>query len=138
MDCQSQPFISVQSVKKSSQWYQKVLGCESGHGGDEYERLVEGDRILLQLHAWDLDHDHHSYMGKKSIKSRGNGVVLWFMVNDFDARVKAIKKLNAKILEDVAINPNAQHREICLQDPDGYVVILASRYGDLGKLKARL
>jgi hypothetical protein len=29
------------------------------------------------------------------------------------------------------VNPNANHREIWLRDPDGYVVVLASAYGDV-------
>lgn len=35
-----QPLISVTDVPRSSRWHQEVLGCESGHGGEEYERLL--------------------------------------------------------------------------------------------------
>lgn len=91
--CQSQPLIAVNSIKESSIFYQKILGCKSGHGGDEYERLVIKDQIILQLHAWEVEHHHEDFIGKKSIKSRGNGIVLWFMADDFDASVKAIKKI---------------------------------------------
>ncbi|HEX6535854.1 MAG TPA: VOC family protein [Gemmatimonadaceae bacterium] len=35
-----QPLIAVTDVEASSEWYQRVLGCESAHGGKEYERLV--------------------------------------------------------------------------------------------------
>jgi predicted enzyme related to lactoylglutathione lyase len=129
--CQSQPLITVNDVKKSSKWYQKVLGCQSGHGGDEYEQLVIKDRMILQLHAWEIEHHHDDFLGKKSLKSRGNGVVLWFMVDDLDESLKQIKKLKCKILKPEAVNPNANHREIWLQDPDGYTVVIAGHYGDL-------
>ena len=129
--CQAQPLIAVNDVKLSSRWYQKMLGCKSGHGGNEYEQLVIGDRIILQLHAWEFEHGHHTHMGKPSMKSRGNGVLLWFLVDDFDKALKVIKKAKVKILENVKVNPNAQHREIWIQDPDGYVVVLASHYNDI-------
>jgi hypothetical protein len=59
-------------------------------------------------------------------------VVLWFQTDAFDAAVKRALTLQATILEPVKVNTNANHREIWLRDPDGYVVVLASAYGDLG------
>jgi hypothetical protein len=32
------------------------------------------------------------------------------------------------------VNSNANHREVWLRDPDGYVVVIASAYGDLGSV----
>jgi catechol 2,3-dioxygenase-like lactoylglutathione lyase family enzyme len=32
-----QPMIAVTDVEASSRWYQRLLGCESAHGGPEYE-----------------------------------------------------------------------------------------------------
>ncbi|GEM_PF-4884141 len=29
-------------------------------------------------------------------------------------------------------NPRALHRECCVRDPDGYIVMLAGAYGDIG------
>lgn len=124
--CQNQTLIAVNNVQKSSRWYQKVLNCKSGHGGNEYEQIVVGERMILQLHAWGAH--QHGFLGKKSIKSRGNGVVLWFLMDDFDAALKRIKTHKVKVLEPVKINTNASHREIWIQDPDGYVVVLASHY----------
>lgn len=37
-----QPLIAVRGVEASSRWYQRLLGCRSGHGGREYEQLVTG------------------------------------------------------------------------------------------------
>ena len=45
-----QPLIAVSDVEASSRWYQQLLGCRSAHGGTEYERLISGDALILQLH----------------------------------------------------------------------------------------
>ena len=83
---QPQPLIAVRDVPASSRWYQQLLGCASGHGGREFEQLVN---------------------------PAGAGA------------------LGAPVLEGPKVNPAARHREIWLRDPDGYVVVLASAYGDL-------
>jgi hypothetical protein len=59
------------------------------------------------------------------------GVLLWFQIGDFDAVVARARALAAPILEGPKVNPAAQHREIWLCDPDGYVVVLVGIPGDL-------
>src|SRR5215471_17617504 len=78
------PLLCVHDVESSSRWYQQLLGCESGHGGREYERLVAGGKLVLQLHRWDIEH-HHGPLGDPDLKPYGNGVLLWFELADFDA-----------------------------------------------------
>ena len=125
-----QPLIAVQDVEASSRWYRELLGGKSGHGGMEYEQLVDsGGKLILQLHAWDAH--EHPHMGDPAIRPYGNGVLLWFQIDDFGAAVERARALAAEILEGPQVNPNANHREIWLRDPDGYVVVLASAYGDL-------
>jgi catechol-2,3-dioxygenase len=131
----AQPLIAVHDAQLSSQWYQAVLGCESGHGGSEYEQIVCQGRMILQIHHWDA-HDH-PYMGNQGLKPYGNGVILWFQTDDFDGVVERAKILNAKVLEMPKVNPNANHREFWLRDPDGYVVVIAGCYGDLGVLQSK-
>lgn len=70
-----QPLISVRDVEASSRCYQRSLGCQSAHGGADYERLVDTDRLVLQLHMWGVEH-HHRPIGDLSDKPYGNGV-LW-------------------------------------------------------------
>ena len=53
-----QPLISVADVEQSSRWYQHVLGARSDHGGKEYERLVVDGVLIMQLHRWEVAHDH--------------------------------------------------------------------------------
>jgi catechol 2,3-dioxygenase-like lactoylglutathione lyase family enzyme len=125
-----QPLIAVRDVEASSRWYQHLLDCKSGHGGPEYEQLLFEGELLLQLHAWDVEDDEHPHMGNLNIKPWGNGVLLWFQTDDFDAAVARARDLRADIVEDIHVNTNANHRECWLRDPDGYVVVLASRHSD--------
>jgi hypothetical protein len=42
-----QPLIAVSDVEASSLWYQRILGCQSAHGGPEYERLVAKEHRVV-------------------------------------------------------------------------------------------
>ena len=125
-----QPLIAVRDVEAASRWYQQLLDCASAHGGPEYERLVHGGEIVLQLHHWDA-HEHR-HLGHPDRGPDGNGVLLWYQVDDFDDAVARARGLEAEIVAEPEVNPNAGHRECWLRDPDGYLVVLASAPGDLG------
>ncbi|MBU6951306.1 VOC family protein [Hahella sp. HN01] len=125
----AQTLIAVRDVAASSRWYQTLLDCRSGHGGPEYEQLVQDEEMFMQLHAWHA-HDHPN-LGDPDAAPHGYGVLLWFQVDEFDAAVTRARELQADILEGPKLNSRAQHREIWLRDPDGYVVVLASAYGDV-------
>ena len=128
----SQPLICARDVEASSRWYQRLLGCQSAHGGPHYERLVSDGQLVLQLHAWEKE-DHHGRIGDPKLPP-GNGVLLWFEVADFDAAVVRATELQAKIVLPRHRNPpdhdgGPNHWEIWLRDPDGYTVVLASPDG---------
>ena len=123
----AQPLIAVSDVEASSRWYCQVLGCSSGHGGREYERIMDGDQFVLQLHDWNAD--EHPHLGDESDTPWGNGVLLWFRVEDFDGAVARARELGAEILEGPQYNERARHDELWLRDPDGYVVGLAGPSG---------
>lgn len=124
-----QPMIVVNDVEASSRWYQAVLGLHSGHGGNEYEQLLHEGEIVLQLHHWDAH--EHLHLGNPALTPYGNGSLLWFETKTFPAILKRIKATQAVVLEGPLINPNANHLEIWLRDLDGYVVVVASPYGDV-------
>jgi predicted enzyme related to lactoylglutathione lyase len=117
--------LVVRDVEASSRRYQKLLGCTSGHGGTEYE----------QLHSWDVDH-HHGEPGDPDARPYGNGVLLWFEIEDFDAAVERASGLGAEVVLAPHRNPpegepgGPAHREIWLRDVEGYTVVLASPYGE--------
>jgi catechol 2,3-dioxygenase-like lactoylglutathione lyase family enzyme len=130
-----QPLIAVSDVEASSLWYQRLLGCRSDHGGPHYERLVADGTLILQLHHWDVEH-HHGPIGDES-KAHGNGVLLWFEIDDFDAAESRVLELGAEIVLPRHRNPpegggGPNHWEIWLKDPNGYTVVLASPDGSAG------
>jgi hypothetical protein len=85
-----QPLIAVTDVEASSRWYQRLLGVQSDHGGKEYERLVANGRLILQLHSFEVEH-HHGPIGDVDDRPYGNGVLLWFEIDDFDAAVERVR-----------------------------------------------
>lgn len=123
-----QPLITVHDVSSSRNWYENVLGLISGHGGDEYERMMYGGRMVLQLHRWNTH--EHLHLGDPSVPI-GNGAILWFQTDRFDEIVAQARTYHARILEEPQINSNANHRELWLRDPDGYTVVVAGMPGDV-------
>jgi catechol 2,3-dioxygenase-like lactoylglutathione lyase family enzyme len=127
-----QPLICVNDVEASSRWYQLLLGCRSAHGGPNYERLEISGKLMLQLHRWDVDH-HHGPIGDPN-KLAGNGLLLWFEIEDIDAAIARANLLGAEVILPRHRNPaendgGPNHWEIWLRDPDGYKVVLASPDG---------
>jgi catechol 2,3-dioxygenase-like lactoylglutathione lyase family enzyme len=131
-----QPLIAVTDVEASSRWYQHLLGCQGTHGGPEYERLVSHGNLVLQLHLFEVAH-HHGPIGNREDRPYGNGVLLWFEVDDFDKAITRAAELEAEIVLPRHRNPperdgGPNHWEIWLRDPDGYIVVLASPDGTAG------
>jgi len=58
----AQHLICVKDVEASSRWYQRLLNCQSAHGGPNYERLVYSGKLVMQLHRWEVEH-HHGPIG---------------------------------------------------------------------------
>jgi catechol 2,3-dioxygenase-like lactoylglutathione lyase family enzyme len=131
-----QPLICVRDVEASSRWYQRLLGCRSDHGGAEYERLTWQGALVLQLHRWDVEH-HHGRLGDPDARPYGNGVLLWFEVDDIDSAIARAAEMKAEIVMPRHRNPpdgdgGPNHWECWLRDPDGYTVVLASPDGSAG------
>ena len=118
-----QPLIVSRDVPASSRFYASLLGAESGHGGDEYEQIVSGGEIVLQIHRIDVM-DHHGPLADPNV-TLGNGILVWFEVADFDAAVERARALGTSVERDVHTNPNALQQELWLRDPDGYLVVIA-------------
>lgn len=129
---QAVPMIQVRDVEASSRWYQEVLGLKSGHGGPDYEMLFAGaphaSPLSLQLHRWDAE--EHGYLGTPN-RDRGNGVSLWFEAADraaLDATLERARQVGAEVMEEPHWNPLAHHHEFAMQDPDGYVLVVATPF----------
>lgn len=121
----TEPIIAVEDVEKSSNWYQRLLQCKSGHGGPTFEILLneQGEQIL-SLHKWG-DHDHPT-LSNPDI-TVGNGLILYFVVDDLDLIWKNAESLNAKIEKTPHINPNSGRREFSIRDIDGYYLSICTK-----------
>ena len=119
----AQPMIVLADVEAGSRWFVDVVGLTSGHGGTEYEMLLDGDQLVAQLHQWEAD--EHPHLGDPGEPSRGNGILLWFATDDFDAAMARVTAHGAEIADGPLVNPNAKQREVWLRGPEGYLVVIA-------------
>ena len=127
----SQPLVAVRDVQASTRWYAELLDVHDlgiHKHAHIYQRLIRDGSLILQLHAW--DEEAHPNLMNADAAPVGHGVVLWFEVDDFDAMVKRARSLQATVIEEPHVNPAPQHREMWLRDPDGYVIVIASRDGE--------
>ncbi len=129
-----QPLICVSDVEASSRWYQRLFGLRGCHGGSDYEQLVSNGQLILQLHSFQVEH-HHGAIGNPAAKPYGNGVLLWFEVDDIDTIAHRAEEMGAEIVMPRHRNPpdddngGPNHWEVWLRDPDGYGIVVASPYG---------
>jgi catechol 2,3-dioxygenase-like lactoylglutathione lyase family enzyme len=114
--------IAVSDVAHSFAWYQRLLGqAATAPAHDYFGQIRDSDgTVLLSLHRWG-DHDHPS-LSSPERGTPGNGLILFFRVDDFDATLKRARDLVAKLEEEPHINPGPETMEFSLRDPDGYYV----------------
>ena len=131
----SQPLLSVRDVEAASAWYRHLLGLTSDHGGPDYERLLADGVLVLQLHRWEVEHEH-GLIGDPDA-AVGNGMLVWFGdVADFDGVVRRARAAGAPIVREPHRNPpigqgnGPAQREIWIRDLDGYTVVVASADGE--------
>ncbi len=118
--------IGVRDVPHSFQWYQSLFGHpETSPGHDYFGQILDTDgTMLLCLHQWGA-HDHPSLMQPHEA-SAGNGLLLFFRVEDYDETLKRARTLTARFEEEPHLNPNTQTLEFSLRDPDGYYVTISA------------
>src|SRR5262249_36770053 len=113
-------------VPSSFKWYQSLFGQPQTPPAHEYfGQILDTDgTVLLCLHQWGA-HDHPSLMSADETPP-GNGLLLFFRVDDFDEALKRARGLVARFEEEPHRNPNTQTMEVSLRDPDGYYVTLSA------------
>ena len=122
------PMLQVRDVGAASRWYQATLGLRSGHGGEEFEMLFDGDDDLLHLHR--VDADEHGIL-EPSGEAPGAGASFWFELVDPDAVAGVVERARAAgvtVVQEPHWNPQAHHHEATLTDLDGYVVAVHSPF----------
>jgi hypothetical protein len=80
--------------------------------------------VLLCLHAWG-DHDHPSLTSPDRAEP-GNGLLLFFRVDDFDTALIRARALVTQLEEEPHLNLGTQTKEFSLRDPDGYYVTISA------------
>ena len=118
--------IGVADVAHSFKWYQSLFGQPpTGPAHDDFGQLRDADgTVLLCLHQWGV-HDHPPLRGP-SQGEPGNGLLLFFRVDDFDQALLRARALVSRMDEEPHMNPNTGTMEFSLRDPDGYYVTLSA------------
>jgi catechol 2,3-dioxygenase-like lactoylglutathione lyase family enzyme len=118
--------IGVRDVPASFNWYQALFGRPVALPAHEYfGQIVDSDgTVLLCLHEWGT-HAHPS-LNSPAHGTPGNGLLLFFRVDDFDQALQRARSLVARLEEEPHVNPNTQTKEFSLRDPDGYYVTISA------------
>jgi catechol 2,3-dioxygenase-like lactoylglutathione lyase family enzyme len=117
--------IGVRDVPGSFKWYQSLFGLpETPPGHDDFGQILDTDgTVLLCLHQWGA-HEHPSLLSPDAA-SPGNGLLLFFRVDDFDLTLKRARTLVRRFEQEPRVNPNTHTREFSLRDLDGYYVTIS-------------
>jgi catechol 2,3-dioxygenase-like lactoylglutathione lyase family enzyme len=122
--------VGVADVPRSFAWYRALLGLPPGSPAHEYfGQILDSDgTVLLCLHQWGA-HDHPS-LAKPELAAPGNGLLLFFRIDDFERALQRARLLVSRFEEDPHLNPNTRTMEFSLRDPDGYCVTISELAAD--------
>jgi len=118
--------IAVADVPRSFRWYQSLLGLqEMAPAHDYFGQIIDPDgTVLLCVHAWGA-HEHPSLTSPDDAVP-GNGLLLFFRVDDFDAALPRARALVSHLEQEPHVNSNTGTAEFSLRDPDGYYVTISA------------
>jgi hypothetical protein len=92
---------------------------------DYFGQILDLDgTVLLCLHKWG-DHEHPSLMSPDQVQP-GNGLLLFFRIDDFAMALPRARALVARFEEEPHVNQNTGTQEFSLRDPDGYYVTISA------------
>src|SRR3989440_8264033 len=118
--------ICVSDVSGRFNWFQAVFGqAETPPGHGYFGQILDTDgTVLLCLHQWGA-HEHPSLTSPHEAPP-GNGLLLFFRVDDFAMALKRARALVTRLEEEPHVNPNTRTREFSLRDPEGYYVTISA------------
>jgi catechol 2,3-dioxygenase-like lactoylglutathione lyase family enzyme len=118
--------IGVADVHRSCKWYQSLLGLpETAPAHDYFGQILDADgTVLLCLHEWGA-HEHPTLTSPCYAKP-GNGLLLFFRVDNFDVALSRARVLVSQLEEEPHVNPSTGTAEFSLRDPDGYYVSISA------------
>jgi predicted enzyme related to lactoylglutathione lyase len=102
-------------------WYRALLGCRNDHGRPDFDRLTDGDRVLLMLHRREAA--EHG-LPRPTPGHAGEGVLIWIHVDDIAAIHRRAQTVGATIVVPPHQNPQAGWTEMTVRDPDGYRIAI--------------
>ena len=118
--------IGVSDVPGSLKWYESLLGLpETAPAHDDFGQVLDSDgTVLLCLHEWGA-HEHPS-LTSPDRATPGNGLLLFFRVDNFDIALARARALVSRFEEEPHMSPNTGSAEFSLRDPDGYFVTISA------------
>jgi catechol 2,3-dioxygenase-like lactoylglutathione lyase family enzyme len=118
--------IGVSDVAGSFRWYQSLFGQrDTAPAHDDFGQILDTDgTVLLCLHKWGA-HEHPSLTSPDHAPP-GNGLLLFFRVDDFDLALQRARGLVSRLEEEPHVNPNTRTKEFSVRDPDGYYVTISA------------
>lgn len=118
--------IGVADVARAFTWYQSLLGLPATTPAHNYfGQILDTDgTVLLCLHQWGA-HEHPT-LASPDHPGTGNGLLLFFRVDDFDQSLRRASSLVTALEEEPNVNLNTGTREFALRDPDGYYVMVSA------------
>jgi predicted enzyme related to lactoylglutathione lyase len=118
--------IGVDDVACSFNWYRTLFGQPPATPAHDYfgQILDEDGTVLICLHRWGA-HEHPS-LADRDRAEPGNGLLLFFRVDDFDAALSRARTLVGQLASEPELNPATGTREFALRDPDGYYVMVSA------------
>jgi catechol 2,3-dioxygenase-like lactoylglutathione lyase family enzyme len=118
--------LGVRDVADSFGWYQSLFGQPATRPAHaDFGQILDSDgTVLLCLHEWG-EHGHPS-LASPDRATPGNGLLLFFRVDDFDAALRRARTLVARLEEEPHVNPNTGTEEFSLRDLDGYYVTVSA------------
>ena len=122
--------LAVDDVKRSSAWYQRLLGCSSPMSPTSDHRELfdmlqdaDADPVLI-LSRW--DHNPLAPLRGKEQGPVGLGVALFFRVLDFEDSWKRALMLGARVIAEPHPSRGFEVPEYTVVDPDGYFVTVSA------------
>jgi catechol 2,3-dioxygenase-like lactoylglutathione lyase family enzyme len=118
--------IGVANVASSLKWYQSLFGQgETSPAHDYFAQVLDDDgTVLLCLHRWGA-HEHPT-LSSPDRATTGNGLLLFFRVDDFDESLARARALVSSLELEPQVNPATGTREFALRDRDGYYVMVSA------------
>jgi predicted enzyme related to lactoylglutathione lyase len=118
--------IGAADVPGSFKWYQSLFGQpQTAPRHPDFGVIEDSDgTVLLCLHEWGAD--EHPPLMSPDHATPGNGLLLFFRVDDFEATLHRARTLVRRLEEEPHVNPSTGTNEFSLRDPDGYYVSISA------------